>query len=256
MNSKEKNSTIHKQYGLIGFPLSHSFSQKYFTDKFVRERIEGAAYALFPIEDLALLPGLIEQHPALVGLNVTIPHKQAVVSYLDELDSKAQEIGAVNTIRIDPVTARRTGFNTDYYGFKTSLQTWLGETKIRKALVLGTGGASKAVVCALRDLGIAYTYISRRDSAEAISYETLKQHHLPDFPLIINTTPLGMSPHTETLPNLAYDQLTAQHFCYDLVYNPAETAFMQRARAQGAQVKNGLEMLHLQAEKSWEIWNC
>ena len=249
-------SAIEKQYGLIGYPLSHSFSQQYFTNKFAQEKIANAAYGLFPIEDIAQLPKLIEQHPNLVGLNVTIPHKQAVIPYLDQLNPKAEEIGAVNTIRVDPATGRRTGFNTDYYGFKTSLQTWLGNTSVQQALVLGTGGASKAVVCALRDVGIVYTYVSRRDAADAISYETLKnEQHLRDFPLIINTTPLGMSPRTEACPDLAYDQMTDRHFCYDLVYNPAETAFMQRAKAQGAQVKNGLEMLHLQAEKSWEIWN-
>ena len=250
------NSTIEKQYGLIGYPLSHSFSQQYFTDKFEQEKIANAAYSLFLIEDVAQLPGLIEKHPTLVGLNVTIPHKQAVIPYLDQLDPKAEEIEAVNTIRIDPATGRRTGFNTDYYGFQLSLQSWLRGAAVQQALVLGTGGASKAVVCTLRDLGIPYTYVSRKDSEKAISYETLKkEHHLQDFPLIINTTPLGMSPHTETFPNLALNQITDQHFCYDLVYNPAETAFMQRAKTQGAQVKNGLEMLHLQAEKSWEIWN-
>ena len=255
MNNKETNNAIEKQYGLIGYPLSHSFSQQYFTDKFEQENIANAAYGLFPIEDITQLPSLIEQHPTLVGLNVTIPYKQAVIPYLDQLDAKAKEIGAVNTIRIDPATGYFTGFNTDYYGFQSSLQTWLG-VSVQQALVLGTGGASKAVVCALRDMGISYTYISRRDSAEMISYETLKkEHHLQNFPLIINTTPLGMTPRTETFPDLAYDQITDQHFCYDLVYNPAETAFMQQAKAQGAQVKNGLEMLHLQAEKSWEIWN-
>ena len=250
------NSATEKQYGLIGYPLSHSFSQRYFTEKFEREKIANAAYSLFSLKDVAQLPTLIEQHPTLVGLNVTIPHKQAVIPYLDQLDPKAEEIGAVNTVRIDPATGRRTGFNTDYYGFQLSLQSWLRGAAVRQALVLGTGGASKAVVCALRDLGIPYTYVSRKDSEKATSYETLKkEHHLRDFPLIINTTPLGMSPRIEACPDLAYGQMTDRHFCYDLVYNPAETAFMQRAKAQGAQVKNGLEMLHLQAEKSWEIWN-
>ena len=250
------NSATEKQYGLIGYPLSHSFSQRYFTEKFERENVSNATYQLFPIEDITQLPTLIEQYPTLVGLNVTIPHKQTVIPYLNQLDSKAEEIGAVNTIRIDPATGRRTGFNTDYYGFQLSLQSWLRGAAVRQALVLGTGGASKAVVCALRDLGIPYTYVSRKDSEKAISYETLKkEHHLQDFPLIINTTPLGMSPRTETFPDLAYDQMTDQHFCCDLVYNPAETVFMQQAKARRAQVKNGLEMLHLQAEKSWEIWN-
>ena len=149
------------------------------------------------------------------------------------------------------------GYTSDYYGFRQSLQSWLGGRTVKQALVLGTGGASKAVVCALEDMQMDAIYVSRTASPGVVTYDTLRsEHHLSDYPLIVNTTPLGMSPHVETAPDLAYEQLSNEHSCYDLVYNPEETQFMQRALAQGAQVKNGLEMLHLQAEKSWEIWNA
>ena len=243
-----------KKYGLIGYPLSHSFSRRYFTEKFAQESIPDATYELFPLENIEELPTLLKSQPNLVGLNVTIPHKQAVVSFLDQLDPVARRIGAVNTIRIEE--NEKLGFNSDYYGFRQSLEAWLAEDRIERALVLGTGGASRAVVCALEDLQIEPTYVSRQDGPSAISYATLRaEHHLSDYPLVINTTPLGMSPQVNTAPNLAYEQLSADHYCYDLVYNPEETLFMKKAAEQEAQVKNGLEMLHLQAEKSWKIWN-
>ena len=247
---------MNKLYGLIGYPLSHSFSKKYFTQKFEREHIPNAAYELFPLKSIEAFPGLLRKQPELVGLNVTIPYKQQVIPFLDRLDPIAERIGAVNTIKIDSATSECAGHNSDYYGFKQSLQAWLANRKVEQALVLGTGGASQAVVCVLQDLAISYTYVSRRSLPEVITYEALRtEHQLADFPLIINTTPLGMMPHTDTAPDLDYDQLTSGHFCYDLVYNPQETLFMKKAVEQGAQVKNGLEMLHLQAEKSWEIWN-
>ena len=195
-------------FGLIGYPLSHSFSKRYFSEKFQRESIINSAYELFEIKTIHELSEVLKQ-PNLRGLNVTIPYKQQVMQYVDTLDPVAERIG----------------------------------------------GASKAVVCVLQDLSIDYSYVSRRTSERAISYADLKQKNLQDFLLIINTTPLGMSPNTETYPDLDYQQLTSKHFCYDLVYNPEETAFMKLAREQGTQVKYGLEMLHLQAEKSWEFWN-
>ena len=246
------------KYGLIGYPLSHSFSEQYFTQKFGQEGISDASYELFPLTSIDDLPALLRSQPDLVGLNVTIPYKQQVIPLLDRLDPVAERIGAVNTIKINPASLEQVGYNSDYYGFQQSLQTWVGERSISRALVLGTGGASRAVVCALQDLGIDYRYVSRRSSEEAISYEQLRtERALADFPLIINTTPLGMSPQVDTAPDLDYQQLSSEHFCYDLVYNPEETLFMRRSRAQGAgaRTKNGLEMLHLQAEKSWEIWN-
>ena len=245
------------RYGLIGYPLSHSFSKRYFAQKFERESVTDAVYELFPLETIEDLPSLLQKHRDLIGLNVTIPYKQRVIPLLDRLDPVAKRIGAVNTIKINPASSERVGYNSDYYGFKQSLEGWLAGKKVLQALVLGTGGASRAVVCALQDVGITYMYASRQSSSEAISYQALRQDRsLADFPLIINTTPLGMSPQVDTAPDLAYAQLTPEHFCYDLVYNPEETLFMKRSREQGAQTKNGLEMLHLQAEKSWEIWNA
>ncbi len=245
------------QYGLIGYPLSHSFSKKYFARKFEKEAIADTTYTLFPLENIADLPDLLQQHQNLIGLNVTIPYKQQVIPFLDRLDPVAERIGAVNTIKINRVLGERVGYNSDYYGFKQSLEPWLSGRIVKSALVLGTGGASKAIVCALKDLGIAYQYVSRHASSEATTYEALRAGYtLADFSLIVNTTPLGMSPHVDAAPDLAYEQLRAGQLCYDLVYNPEETLFMKQAAAQGVSVKNGLEMLHRQAEKSWEIWNA
>ncbi len=244
---------MQRTFGLIGYPLSHSFSKKYFTQKFQQEHIHNTQYELFELKTIQELPALIAAHPTLKGLNVTIPYKQQVLPYLDRLDGSAQKVGAVNTIRIDP-SGIKTGFNTDYYGFKFSLENWMNPA-IKQALVLGTGGASKAVVAALQDMHIQVQQVSRQASATAISYENLKAKPLAHYSLIVNTTPLGMSPHTEQYPDLEYDQINTAHFCYDLVYNPEATTFMRQAKQRGAQVKNGLEMLHLQAEKAWEIWN-
>lgn len=243
-------------FGLIGYPLGHSFSKKYFSEKFEREQVEHARYELFELEDIDCFPALIIGQPGLCGLNVTIPHKQAVIPYLDELDASAQKVGAVNVIRMEE--GRLIGYNSDYFGFYQSLLNWLpGEKSHFSALVLGTGGASKAVCAALTDLKIPYSLVSRQAGPNSLSYEQLQAS--PDIlqtsRLIINTTPLGMSPNTDTAPPIAYDKLTPEHFLCDLVYNPEETRFMQLGREQGASVKNGMEMLQLQAEKAWEIWN-
>lgn len=241
-------------YGLIGYRLSHSFSKKYFSNKFEQEKIADSSYELFELESIQEFPEVIAQHPDIKGMNVTIPYKQQVMRYLDELDASAKQVGAVNTIKF--VGNKRIGYNTDYFGFKESLENWLNAVQSSKALILGTGGASRAVKCALYALNIDFLMISREATERAMSYEELKKkYHLKEYPLIINTTPLGMSPNTETFPDIAYEQLSTAHFCYDLVYNPEETAFMKKAKERGAVVKNGLEMLHLQAEKSWEIWN-
>lgn len=245
---------MEKLYGLIGYPLSHSFSKRYFSDKFEKEGIANSRYELFELEDIQGLPDLLKQHPNLAGMNVTIPHKQQVMRYLDELEASAKQVGAVNTIKF--AGDKRIGYNTDYYGFKESLQHWLGTADIRKAIILGTGGASRAVKCVLYALDIEYLLVSRQASEHTITYDQLREdYHLKDYPLVINSTPLGMSPNISTFPDIAYDQLTPEHFCYDLVYNPEVTTFMKKAEEQGATAKNGLEMLHLQAEKSWEIWN-
>ena len=245
-----------RKFGLIGYPLSHSFSKKYFTEKFEKEGIQNSQYELYPIENIEEFPKLIKTSHELVGLNVTIPYKQQVIPFLDELDPKAQAIGAVNTIKIE--NGKLKGFNTDYYGFKDSLVKFYGgRTMPKNALILGTGGASKAVIAALVDLGINYHLVSRNPSDEILSYEDLNTQYalFSTAKLIVNTTPLGMSPNTERLPELPYEHLTPDHSLYDLVYNPLKTAFMQKGIDAGCWVKNGLEMLYGQAEKAWEIWN-
>ncbi|GAB3495910.1 shikimate dehydrogenase [Spirosoma knui] len=244
------------RYGLIGYPLTHSFSQRYFTEKFSREGIVDSRYDLFEMPDITALPALL-QTPDLRGLNVTIPHKQAVLPYLDRLDASAEKVGAVNVIRLDP-DGSRIGYNSDYYGFRRTLENRLDrgigdETGTMQALVLGTGGASKAVIAALIDMGIQYQYVSRTKTNETITYEDVPSY-LDTHHLIINCSPVGTYPNVQEAPNLPYDQLTNRHILYDLVYNPAETRFMQLGKAQGAQVLNGYQMLVLQAEKAWDIW--
>lgn len=245
-----------RKFGLIGYPLSHSFSKKYFTDKFEKEGINDAQYELYSLKSIEELPKLIADNSDLVGLNVTIPYKEQVIQYLDEIDPKAKEIGAVNTIKI--TDGKLKGYNTDYHGFRDSLTKFIGAQKTpEKALILGTGGASKAIKTVLEDLAIAYHCVSRKPEEHQLSYEEVASslHHIITSSLIINTTPLGMSPNQDSLPNLPYDQLTENHLLYDLVYNPMKTSFMQKGLEAGCWVKNGLEMLYGQAEKSWEIWN-
>ncbi len=245
-----------RKFGLIGFPLSHSFSKKYFSDKFENEGLEGCQYDLYEISDVALLKNIIDENPQLEGINVTIPYKEKVLPFLDTLDPACRSIGAVNCIKIKE--GKLTGFNTDYYGFKESLENWLGHER-PKALVLGTGGASKAIVQALKDLQIEFLQISRSSFQNKfqLTYdelsknpEILKSHHL-----IVNTTPLGTYPNTEVMPEIDLASIDERHKVYDLVYNPNRTFLMRSMEARGAQVKNGLEMLHLQAEAAWKIWN-
>ncbi len=246
-----------KLYGLIGKTLHHSFSQRYFREKFLKENIADTDYLLFELATIDELPNVFTKHPALGGLNVTIPYKLEVISFLDAIDPVAEEIGAVNTIKIE-AAGKKIGFNTDYTGFKVSLENWIHKPlSDYKALVLGTGGASKAVVAALNSLGIDYKYVSRTASERTYDYlqlaarpEIVREHRL-----IINTTPLGTSPNVNAAPDLPYEMITDQHYLYDLVYNPAETLFLKKGKAKGANIKNGLEMLELQAEKAWEIWN-
>ena len=245
-----------RKFGLIGYPLSHSFSKKYFSEKFEKEGIADCQYELYPLEGIKELPQLLKNNPELVGLNVTIPYKQQVIPYLHELDEKAEAIGAVNTIKVED--GKLKGFNSDYFGFKDSLLKFYGSRELpEEALVLGTGGASKAVIAALEDLSIEYQLISRSFSNANLSYDDLKTQNsrLKTAKLIINTTPLGMSPKVEELPDLPYQHLTPDHSLYDLVYNPLKTAFMQKGIDAGCWVKNGLEMLYGQAEKAWGIWN-
>lgn len=247
----EENSNL---YGLIGFPLDHSFSKSFFQEKFKNENIL-ANYENFPLANFtAETFNDLWRKPNLVGLNVTIPYKQAVIPCLDEIDAKAEQIGAVNTIKRMP-SGKLKGFNTDYDGFKTSLTDFPTHQNI-KALILGTGGASKAVEVVLQDLGINYKLVSRQaKKANVINYENITPHELSRFKLIINTTPLGMSPDITTLPPLPYQALTPQHFLYDLVYNPEQTAFLKQGLKYGTKTKNGLDMLYGQAEAAWKIWN-
>ena len=244
------------QLGLIGYPLSHSFSKKYFSKKFSKEKVVDYHYELFPLEKIDDLPALITEYPNLLGLNVTIPYKQQVLKFLDEIDEAASNVGAVNTIKIQ--NGKLKGYNSDIYGFEVSLLQLLKPYSYPlselKALVLGTGGAAKAVVYVLTKLGIDYQLVSRRATTKNITYSEVDSNCLAEHLLIINTTPLGMSPNIETAPELPYENLSAQHFLYDLVYNPEVTAFMHKGLKKGASVLNGLEMLYLQAEKSWSFW--
>lgn len=242
-----------KQYGLIGFPLTHSFSKKYFEQKFLREGISGCAYDLFAIEEIEQLPALLNAHPNLQGLNVTIPYKQKVMNYLQDIDGPAAEVGAVNCIKV--INSALVGYNTDVYGFEKSLAGFIAESFKGNALVLGTGGSSKAVCYVLNKLGISYQLVSRQKGEEHLAYEELTKEIIEANILIINTTPLGMFPNIDSCPELPYQYLTPNHFVFDLVYNPTETLLLQKAKVQGAETKNGLEMLELQAQRSWEIWN-
>jgi shikimate dehydrogenase len=243
-----------RKFGLIGYPLGHSFSKKYFTEKFVREGIQGCQFELYPIESISELPQLLDRESGLEGLSVTIPYKEQVIPYLDALDPACAQIGAVNCIRIRD--GRKIGFNTDYLGFKHSLQSWLGN-EIPNALVLGTGGASKAVQQALRDLEVPYRIVSRTQREGQLTYSQLKEQPewLASYPLIINTSPLGTYPQVEDLPDIPLEQLHVSHRVYDLVYNPPITRLMQECIARGGTAKNGQDMLELQAEAAWSIWN-
>lgn len=257
-----------KQYGLIGFPLTHSFSKKYFTEKFQKEERVDCSYELFPLPHLSDLPEFIKANPALCGLNVTVPHKIGVMYYLDKIDAAAKEIDAVNCIKVvnhQPVEdffsgelsfmkVRLEGYNTDAFAFEASLKPLLKKHH-QKALILGNGGAARAVIYVLNKLNIAYKIVSRRAIGKQLKYEQLNQDVINERLLIINTTPLGTYPDVETCPDIPYDFITSKHLLYDLVYNPEETEFLKRGKSRGASVKNGMEMLRLQAEKSWEIWN-
>ena len=241
-------------FGLIGYPLTHSFSKVYFTEKFKRENIQGKIYELFELKDIAEFPGLISSQPNLKGLNVTIPYKEAVIKYLDELDAPAAKMGAVNVIKVN--SGKLKGYNSDYHGFRQSLEKLIpANYKGMQALVLGSGGAAKAVKAALEDMHIPYQVVVRKDEANTVRYQEVSDSIIQSHHLIVNTTPLGMYPKTDTLPAIPYQALTSNHFLFDLVYNPEETLFLKKGKEKGSRTKNGLEMLHLQAEKAWQIWN-
>lgn len=244
---------LRKRYGLLGRNISYSFSKGHFTDKFNNENFEGCTYENFDIPEINFFPELIKNTTDLKGLNVTIPYKEEVIPFLDELSETAAKIGAVNTIKITK-ERKLKGYNTDYYGFQKSLEPLL-QPQHKKALILGTGGASKGVAFALKELGITYKFVSRKASENAIDYSQINAETFNEYQIIINSTPVGTSPNVDAFPPIPYEFFTENHIAYDLIYNPAETQFLKKAKEKGAQIKNGLDMLIYQAEKAWEIWN-
>ena len=245
-----------RRFGLIGYPLTHSFSPSYFAEKFKRQNIDDAVYEAFPLKDILDLPALFDQYPDLVGLNVTIPYKEAILPFLDELSPEARSIGAVNTVLVSrkSETPKLIGYNTDILGFESTLKPLL-EPFHGKALVLGSGGASKAVTYVLSKLGIQWQVVSREPKGKQIGYKDVSTAVLARHLVIINTTPLGMHPKVEGLPPLPYHALSEDHLLYDLIYHPAETRFLNRGIMAEATVQNGLQMLRAQADASWMIWN-
>jgi len=240
------------RYGLIGFPLGHSFSQKYFNDKFKTENIIESVFDLFPITEISTFHSLISEHKDLKGVSVTIPHKETVINLLTHVDEAASEIGAVNCIKIsDGIT---TGYNTDVIGFENSIKPVL-KPHHQKALILGTGGGSKAVQYVFKKLGIEFLIVSRTGKHPFIQYHEINELICADYNIIVNATPVGMSPNVDAFPEILYQFLSEKHLLFDLIYNPAETLFLQKGREAGAQTKNGHEMLITQAEANWKIWN-
>lgn len=241
-------------YGLIGRTLAHSFSPRYFADKFAHEGIGDAEYYAFELAQITDFPALLARMPSLRGLNVTIPYKELVISYLDQLSTEAEAIGAVNTIAFEGDAL--VGYNTDVIGFRESLLTLLPEDYAgMQALILGTGGAAKAVAYVLRQLHIPYHYVSRTAQEGRLDYQQLNQAVLEQHDLLINTSPVGQYPKVHECPHLPYAMIDSRHFLMDLIYNPSETLFLERGRTQGARTLNGLPMLEAQAEAAWRIWN-
>jgi len=241
-----------KKYGLIGFPLGHSFSVPYFKEKFSKENLLDSIYEAYPLDQIQKLNKVFDDNPELIGLNVTIPYKEAVIPFLDELEEKAMKIGAVNTIKIK--NGKRIGYNTDILGFQNSLLPLIEDSFVQ-GLILGTGGAAKAVAFVLEELGIPFRYVSSKPSTENINYQDLNENWIKSHTLIIHCSPLGMYPHIDSFPDIPYQYLGEGHILFDLIYNPEETLFLKKGREMGARTKNGLEMLYRQAEASWEIWN-
>lgn len=243
------------KYGLVGYPLGHSFSRDFFNEKFKNENID-AEYLNFELPSIEQFPDIIARHPELRGLNVTIPYKEKVIGYLDELSEEARSIGAVNVIRIrlQHNTLHLKGFNSDVIGFTRSLQPLLKPCH-HKALILGTGGASKAVFYGLKKLGLEPIYVSRTPREGMLDYQQLTPERMEEYKVIVNCTPVGMYPHTKKCPDIPYGSIGTQHLLYDLIYNPDETLFLKKGRERGATTKNGLEMLLLQAYAGWDFWH-
>ncbi|WP_323788089.1 shikimate dehydrogenase [Psychroserpens sp.] len=239
--------------GLLGKDIAYSFSRGYFKIKFETENLP-FTYENFDLDDISMFPKLLRDNPNISGFNVTIPYKEQVIPYLDKLDKKAKKIGAVNTITIDS-QGRLKGYNTDYYGFKKSIKPFLKKHH-KKALILGTGGASKAIAYTFKKLNITFDYVSRTTKSNAkFTYDNLTIDDIKNYKIIINCTPVGTFPDVTNCPKIPYDGITDKHLLYDLIYNPEETTFLKSGKIKGAQICNGLKMLEFQAEKSWRIWN-
>ena len=248
---------MHRKYGLIGYPLGHSFSKEYFNNKFLAENID-AEYINFEIKNLSELKYVFRENPELCGLNVTLPYKMDVIPLLDSVTDNARNIGAVNVIKFKKGgffnKFHLEGHNSDITGFKQSIEPMINKMH-RKALILGTGGAAKAIYHGLKQLGLDSIFVSRTQEGDSITYDEITPEIIEDYTVIVNATPLGMYPNTDTCPDIPYQYLAANHLLYDLIYNPDETLFMRKGKESGATAKNGLEMLLLQAFISWEIWN-
>ena len=242
-----------KRFGLIGKKLGHSFSAKYFAEKFEREGLQGCDYSLYELPEIECVKEFMLM-PDLVGFNVTIPYKQQIIPYLDALDAQAREVGAVNCVKIER-DGRRVGYNTDVDGIRLSLDKLLGEEKVSAALILGTGGASQAVQYVLRERGINYKVVSREKGKADLTYDDLTQDVMATHRLIINASPVGMYPACENCPDIPYAMLSGSHYLFDLVYNPLTTRFMEIGAEQGAATLSGIDMLYAQAESAWRIWN-
>jgi shikimate dehydrogenase len=245
-----------RKYGLIGYPLGHSFSKTYFAEKFHNENISDCSYDNYPLKSLDLFPGLIRSDRELCGLNVTIPYKSDIIRFLNQVDPEAEEIGAVNVIKIhrDDGKTSLYGYNSDVTGIRDTLLPFMSK-QVRNAVILGTGGSSRAVCHVLSQFGLKITLVSRVRKAGVLSYTDLNPEILEDAQLIVNTTPLGMFPDIDNKPDLDYKILNSKHILFDLVYNPGLTAFLNMGKKQGCITISGIKMLHSQAERAWEIWN-
>ena len=246
-----KQEDLKTKYGLIGKDIEYSFSRAYFNNKFKAQHID-AEYLNFDLKQITDFPLVLIDNPSLKGLNVTVPYKELIIPYLDKLDKKAKRIAAVNTIKITK-KGKLKGYNTDYYGFKESIRPLL-RSHHKSALILGTGGASKAICYALKKLGIDFKLVSRKASKNTLTYKELSKTHMSEYKIIINCTPIGTIPNIDDCPELPYEYLTESHLLYDLVYNPEETEFLKLGKFHNAQTMNGLSMLRFQAEKAWSIW--
>ena len=242
-----------QQFGLVGKNISYSFSRKYFATKFESQVFDDYSYENFDLSSISNFPEILKNNPNIKGLNVTIPYKETIIPYLDKISKKATIIGAVNTIKFTK-SGKLKGFNSDWYGFKKAIAPFL-KNHHKKALILGTGGASKAIAYALNQMNITYSFVSRIANTNTISYELLNETTFENHQIIINTTPLGTFPNTDEFPMLPYSFFTSNHIAFDLIYNPEKTRFLERAEKNGATIVNGHSMLVHQAEKSWKIWN-